>query len=80
MTDNTSVPLKKWSPPDEMPPSIDHHGAITMEPVWTAVGRALSEWEHTESGLMKLFQVFCETRSLAACRALGTVESAAGRY
>lgn len=45
-----------------------------------AVGRALSTWEHTESALIKLYQLLCETKSLAACRAYGTAESVFARF
>jgi hypothetical protein len=37
-------------------------------------------WEHGESALIKLFQVLCETKSLAACRAYGTLESVYARH
>lgn len=48
--------------------------------IYEAVGRALSTWEHTESGLIKLYQLLCETKSLAACRAYGTSESVFARH
>jgi hypothetical protein len=37
-------------------------------------------WEHAESALIKLYQLLCETKSLAACRAYGTAESVFARY
>jgi hypothetical protein len=67
--------LAKWTAPEKKIPSETHSGHATPEPIYTAVGRALSRWEHLESGLTRLFQILCETPSLAACRAYGTVES-----
>jgi hypothetical protein len=67
--------LAKWIPPEKKIPSKNHPGHITQEPIYAAVGLALSRWEHLESGLTRLFQLLCETPSIAACRAYGTVDS-----
>jgi hypothetical protein len=67
--------LAKWVPPTKRTPSDAYVGQATLTPIWAAVGAALSRWEHLESGLTRLFQLLCETPSLAACRAYGTVES-----
>jgi hypothetical protein len=67
--------LTEWLPPAKKTPSDIHDGQTTLAPLHRAVGAALSNWEHLESGLTRLFQLLCETPSLAACRAYGTVES-----
>lgn len=67
--------LAEWLPPSKKTPSETHTGHSTLSPIHTVVGAALSNWEHLESGLTRLFQLLCETPSLAACRAYGTVES-----
>lgn len=46
-----------------------------MVPIHTAVGYALSQWEHMESGLARLFQLLCESPAPAAARAYGMLES-----
>jgi hypothetical protein len=70
---------KTWLPPEKEIPSDTFVGQVTLAPIYTAVGSALSRWEHLESGLTRLFQLLCETPSLAACRAYGTVESCYGK-
>jgi len=60
-------------------PSEAFHGEATTAPIHEAVGRALSMWEHAESAFIKLFQLLCETESLAAPRAYGTLESTFAR-
>jgi hypothetical protein len=69
------MPLTKWDAPTKRIPSATYAGHTTLAPIHTAVGAALSNWEHLESGLTRLFQLLCETPSLAAPRAYGTVES-----
>lgn len=61
-------------------PSPDFLGETTSAPVHEAVGRALSAWEHAESALIKLYQLLCESESLASCRSYGTIESVFGRH
>ena len=72
-------PLPPWSPPAREQPSPEFHGETTTAVIHEAVGRALSMWEHVESVLIKLFQLLCETESLAAPRAYGTPTSAHAR-
>jgi len=61
-------------------PSENYHGEATTAVIHEAVGRALSTWEHSESAFIKLYQLLCETKSLAACRAYGTAESVFARF
>jgi hypothetical protein len=67
--------LSKWKPTDAKIPSSSNRGESTTASIHTSVGKALSEWEHMESGLTRLFQLFCESPSFAAARAYGTIES-----
>jgi len=64
-----------WKRTDDKEPSTIHRGETSTTPIHTAVGKALSEWEHMESGLTRLFQLLCESPSFAASRAYGTLES-----
>jgi hypothetical protein len=73
------VRLRAWTPPQRTAPSRKHLGEKTQRSLYTAVGNALSRWEHAETGLQRLFQLFCETKSHAAPRAYGTIVSAQGR-
>jgi hypothetical protein len=73
-------PPPAWKPPPKVVASAAHVGEQSTSPIHEAVGRALSSWEHAESALIKLYQLLCETRSLAACRAYGTLESVFARY
>jgi hypothetical protein len=70
----------EWAPPPKKVASPTYLGEEDMPVIHTAVGRALSTWEHTESALIKLYQLLCETKSLAACRAYGTAESVFARF
>ena len=67
--------IPKWEPTKFVRPSPSHKGEIAPEVVYVEVGRALHAWEHAESALTRLFQVFCESTSIAACRAYGVIES-----
>src|SRR5580658_9098583 len=67
--------LSSWKPTDNTVPSPEHRGETDTSALYTAVGTALSRFEHLESGLTRLFQLLCETPSFAACRAYGMVES-----
>ena len=73
-------PLTKWNAPKGGKPSSTYAGEASTAVLHEAVGRATSAWEHAESGMIKLFQVLCETKSLAACRAYGTIDSVFGRH
>lgn len=73
------VPSKPFKQPDRVLPSPEYHGEVSTDPIHQAVGRALSTWEHAQSAWAKAFQLFCETKSLAAVRAFGTVESVASK-
>ena len=73
------VPPPRWTPPVRLIPSPDFLGEESTAPIHEAVGRALSAWEHTESALIKLYQLLCESESLASCRSYGTIESVFGR-
>lgn len=75
----TYKPPAQWVPPSFHTPSDQFHGEQATASIHEAVGRALSTWEHAESALIKLFQLLCETKSLAACRAYGTLESVRAR-
>ncbi len=74
------TPPAKWSPPIRTVPSANFVGEDSTAPIHQAVGRALSAWEHAESALIKLYQLLCESKSLAACRSYGTIESVFGRH
>ena len=69
-----------WKPPSKMVASAAYAGEESTSVIHEAVGRALGTWEHAESALIKLYQLLCETKSLAACRAYGTTESVFARY
>jgi hypothetical protein len=69
------VALSIWTPTDKKVPSLEHRGERDASLIYTSVGQALSQWEHLESGLVRLFQLLCETPSFAACRAYGMIES-----
>lgn len=69
-----------WKAPSCIVPSEAYSGEQSTAPIHEAVGRALSTWEHAESALIKLYQLLCETKSLAACRAYGTLESVYARH
>lgn len=73
------MPLTPWNPPSRAEPSKRRRGEATTEPIYLAVGKATSRWEHAESAFIKLFQLLCESHSLAVCRAYGCIVSAAGR-
>lgn len=73
------VPPPTWTAPPKIIPSESFYGEASTTPIHEAVGQALSTWEHMESGLIKLFQLLCETKSFAACRAYGTLDSAFSR-
>jgi hypothetical protein len=64
-----------WQPRVQETPSPTWKGEATVEPIHSAVGFALSQWEHMESGLARLFQLLCESPSAAAARAYGMLES-----
>ena len=74
------APSPRWSPPVRLVPSPDFLGEKSTAPIHEAVGRALSTWEHAESALIKLYQLLCESESLASCRSYGTIESVFGRH
>lgn len=67
--------ISPWEPTKFVLPSPSHKGELTPEIVYVEIGRALHTWEHAESALARLFQVLCESRSIAPCRAYGTIES-----
>jgi hypothetical protein len=67
--------LSDWKPLPDVSPSPAHRGESETSVIHTAVGFALSQWEHMESGLARLFQLLCESPAAAAARAYGTVES-----
>lgn len=71
--------LAEWLPPEKKTPSVIYPGEQNQAPIYTAVGDALSRWEHLESGLTRLFQLLCETPSHAAPRAYGTVDSCSSK-
>lgn len=73
-------PPPGWKPPPKIAPSDENQGEKSTAPLHEAVGRALSMWEHMESGNIKLFQLVCETKSFAACRAYGTLDSVFSRH
>ena len=74
------TPPPSWKAPDKVVPSNSFLGEDSVSPIHEAVGRALSKWEHLESGNIKLFQLLCETKSFAACRAYGTLDSVFSRH
>lgn len=74
------VPPPQWKAPARIMPSESFQGESSTAPIHEAVGRVLSKWEHAESGNIKLFQLLCETKSFAACRAYGTLDSVFSRH
>lgn len=78
--DRVYAPPPSWKAPTRVMPSESLQGEVSTAPIHEAVGRALSAWEHAESGLIKLFQLLCETKSFAACRAYGTLDSVFSRH
>lgn len=64
-----------WKAPTRIMPSEIFHGESSVTSIYEAVGKTLSTWEHAESANIKLFQLLCETKSFAACRAYGTLDS-----
>lgn len=74
------IPPSDWKAPKRIIPSNEFQGEISTAPIYEAVGRTLSKWEHVESGNIKLFQLICETKSFAACRAYGTLDSVFSRH
>src|SRR5258708_16596738 len=64
-----------WKPLASEVPSPTRKGEMTVGPIHTAVGHALSEWEHMESVLARLFQLLCQSPAAAAARAYGMLES-----
>jgi hypothetical protein len=73
------VTLPTWTPPVRVVPSKAHLGDKDISAIYLAVGEALSRWEHAESALIKLYQLLCETDSLAPCRAYGMLTGFTGR-
>ncbi len=71
--DDMTIP--ELEPTPYFRPSPSFLGDPKMEPIYTEVGRALSLWEHMEMSMVRLYQVFCESQSFAACRAYGVIES-----
>jgi len=67
--------LSNWTPTENKKPSPTNKGSSDTDAIYLAVGFSLSRWEHMEMGLIRLFQLLCETPSFAACRAYGTLES-----
>jgi hypothetical protein len=73
-----------------LPPEFSHQPTWSLprlqsgdgdaDQVYTAVGRALSQWEELETLLGELFATFVESRSTAAARAYGTMASAQARF
>ncbi len=64
-----------WKPRVHEAPSPTRRGETTTAAIHTAVGFALSQWEHMESGLARLFQLLCGSPTAAAARAYGMLES-----
>jgi hypothetical protein len=54
-------------------------GDASPEPIYTAVGNALNNWEMLESEMAFLFALLIESRSRAAFRAYGRLSSATAR-
>jgi hypothetical protein len=73
--ENYTMPIEKFQPTKFLEPSLTYKGEVSPEHIYVGVGRALHCWEHMESALIRLFQVLCESRSIAACRAYGMIES-----
>ncbi|GEM_PF-6186768 len=74
------TPPPEWKDPPRIVPSSSFQGEESTAPIYEAVGRALSKWEHVESANIKLFQLLCETKSFATCRAYGTLDSVFARH
>jgi len=73
------MPLPEWEPTETLLPSETNRGEKNAAAIHTAVGFALSQWEHLESVLARLFQLLSESPSFAACRGYGMVESSRTR-
>lgn len=69
-----------WERPE---PSPADRGDSSVDPIFHAVGFALSQWETAESALADLFLILCECGSTsshtAIRRAFGSIESSGGR-
>lgn len=74
-----AVSITTWHAPGQNQTLPSYHGEPNAAPLYAAAGSALSAWEHAESALMTVFQVLCETPSLAASHAFGTIASVQGR-
>ncbi len=73
------LPLEFGHQPTWILPRL-RSGDPDADRLYTAVGKALSQWEELETGLGELFATFVESRSIAAARAYGTMASAQGRF
>jgi hypothetical protein len=71
--------ITTWHAPAQFVPSASRHGERSAAPLYSAAGRASSEWEQIEEALVKLFQILCETSSEATCKAYCTISGAPGR-
>jgi hypothetical protein len=60
-------------------PPLREIGEPNADPIYLAVGKALSHWERAEQGFAAVFQILIETRSGAAARAYGSITNSAGR-
>jgi hypothetical protein len=69
-----------WERPELSP---DDRGDASVDPIFHAVGLALSQWETAESVLVDLFIMLCDLDNAnsytAIRRAFGTLESSGGR-
>jgi hypothetical protein len=82
--DRTALATLATHPRTSRVPNPAAKGDETAEPLFAAVGRALSNWEHTENQLANLFTVLVgakvtRDRPSPAVRAYGTVVSFKGR-
>ncbi|RWC24969.1 MAG: hypothetical protein EOS51_01725 [Mesorhizobium sp.] len=71
--------ISEWTPPARARPSAAYLGETSPEPIYAAIGKATTQWEHNEVVLCRLFQFFCETPSFAASQVYGEPTGFAGR-
>ena len=60
-------------------PEAKETGDSQRDPLYRAVGKALSQWERAEEGFAELFRILIGSRSNAAVRAYGSITNSAGR-
>jgi hypothetical protein len=75
-----AIPLPKTHKPQAWDrPKPSGVGDSTPEPIWGAIGFALTKWERAEDILASIFRHAVDSDSAAASRAFGAIQSHRGR-